>query len=134
MGETEPELLQGEHVFYRKDKKKGIFRRRIVETLMITSKAVRVNQYALYLSSVAQIEIADKHAKSRRTYSGHSFGPPRSTGINARTFRADVRGYSQSYGDMFFFDKEGNLLCVVDNVPDAAGLERLVKVAQPHIR
>jgi hypothetical protein len=46
---TEPQLVPGEQVLWRRELTKGIFRKQIIETQMVTNRAIRVNQQALDL-------------------------------------------------------------------------------------
>jgi hypothetical protein len=68
---TEPQLVPGEQALWRRDLTKGIFRKQIIETQMITNQAIRINQQALDLSVVDDIQVTNKHSRSEGSYTSY---------------------------------------------------------------
>jgi hypothetical protein len=116
---TEPQLVPGEQALWRRDLTKGIFRKQIIETQMITNQAIRINQQALDLSVVDDIQVTNKHSRSEGSYTSYGkYGVRMGQG----------RSRSRQYGDLVFFSR-GQIVFTVQQVEDPHGLVRLIKAA-----
>jgi hypothetical protein len=116
---TEPQLVPGEQALWRRDLTKGIFRKQITETQMITNRAIRVNQQALDLSVVDDIQVTNKHSRSEGNYTSYGrYGVRMGQG----------RSSSRQYGDIVFFSR-GQVVFTVHQVQDPHGMVRLINAA-----
>jgi hypothetical protein len=98
---------------------------------MITSRAVRVNDGALDLQTVDRIEVTNRHSLGRGKGTTYSVGGGRGGGPRVHISEGESR--SRHFGDMVFFS-QGAVVFTMSEVEDAAGVKRLVKAANPHIR
>jgi len=126
----EPQLVNGEQIFWRRDITKGWIRKKTIEIQMVTNKAVRINDDALDLSKIHRIEIADRHSRSIGSHQGYSFGVK---GSGVRMMQGTGQSRSRSYGDLAFFHDD-MMVFKLEDVEDASGIKRLVKAANPHIK
>lgn len=124
-----PQLLPDEQIFWRRNLTQGWLKKKVVEVQMITSRAVRVNYGALDLQTVDGIEITNRHSRGRGkgiTYSVGGRGGP-------RVHFSEGESRSRYFGDLVFFS-QGRVVFTVQEVEDAAGVKRLIKAANPHIK
>jgi hypothetical protein len=116
---TEPQLIPGEQVLWRRDLTKGIFRKQIIETQMITNRAIRLNQQTLDLSVVDDMQVTNKHSRSEGSYTSYGrYGVRMGSGTSR----------SRHYGDIVFFSR-GQIVFTVQQVEDPHGVVRLIKAA-----
>jgi hypothetical protein len=105
--------------------------KKVVRVQMITSRAVRVNDGALDLQTVDRIEVTNRHSLGRGKGTTYSVGGGRGGGPRVHISEGESR--SRHFGDMVFFS-QGAVVFTMSEVEDAAGVKRLVKAANPHIR
>jgi len=123
--------LPDEQIFWRRNITQGWFRKKVVEVQMITSRAVRVNQGSLDLQTVDRIEIANRHSRGRGKGTTYSVGGGRGGGPRMHFSEGESR--SRHFGDMVFFS-QGAVVFTVYEVEDAAGIKRLIKASNLHIK
>jgi hypothetical protein len=125
-----PQLLPDEQIFWRRNLTQGWLKKKVVEVQMITSRAVRVNDGALDLQTVDRIEIANRHSRGRGKGITYSVG---GRGVGPRMHFSEGESRSRHFGDMVFFS-QGAVVFTVYEVEDAAGIKRLIKASNPHIK
>jgi hypothetical protein len=125
----EPQLVSGEQILWQRNITKGFWKKKIVEYQLITNMAVRINRGALDLQQVDRIEVTNRHSRGRgkgTTYSVGGRGGP-------RVHFSEGESRSRHFGDLVFLS-QGQVLFTIPEVEDAAGVKRLVKAANPHIK
>lgn len=84
----------------------------------------------LRLQTVDRIEIANRHSRGRGKGTTYSVG---GRGGGPRIHFSEGESRSRHFGDMVFFS-QGAVVFKVYEVEDAAGIKRLIKAANPHIK
>ena len=125
-----PQLLPDEQILWRRNLTQGWLRKKVVEVQMITSRAIRVNDGALDLQTVDRIEITNRHSLGRGKGTTYSVGTGRG---GPRIYISEGESRSRYFGDLVFFS-QGQVVYTMQEVEDAAGIKRLIKAANPHIK
>jgi hypothetical protein len=118
-------------VLWSSDSKQGIIRKKIVQSLIITDKAVIIQKLnmpdaILPIDEIGDVVIIDQHRIGHSNFNMYGFGGSR----RFRYVTGSSNQRSQNVGNVIFLDRNKNARQVWNNISDPQSIQRLIKSLQ----
>jgi hypothetical protein len=118
-------------ILWRSDSKQGIIHRKIVQSLIITDRAViiqkgRMPDAILPIDEIGEVAVMDQHRIGHSNFNIYGIGGSR----RFRYYSGTVNQRSQNVGNVIFLDRNKNARQVWNNISDPESIRRLIKSLQ----